>query len=153
MLCHRKSASRLSMGTSISCNMAIPGSFARNCSYYGRKLIAEAAFSRTSQFGIVAQGSAQAQAPALCASLGLHLPVSATGGGRFRPSATYTWAAARPPLKIIHWMIFRAFRPLRNINRRGCGPFDTSQGIVDSLSPCRIFPAGRLFSWGQLLGR
>jgi len=25
MLCHRKSASRLSMGTSISCNMAIPG--------------------------------------------------------------------------------------------------------------------------------
>ena len=90
MLCHRKSASRLSMGTSISCNMAIPGSFARNCSYYGRKLIAEAAFSRTSQFGIVAQGPAQAQAPALCASLGLHLPVSATGGGRFRPSATYT---------------------------------------------------------------
>ncbi|MBR1584436.1 MAG: hypothetical protein IJ662_02725, partial [Clostridia bacterium] len=58
--------------------------------FRGRKWIAEAAFSRTSQFGIVAQGSAQAQPPGLCASLGLHLPVSATGGGRFRPSATYT---------------------------------------------------------------
>ena len=36
------------METSISCNMTIPGKNARNCSYYGRKLIAEAAFSRSS---------------------------------------------------------------------------------------------------------
>jgi len=36
------------METSISCNMTIPGKNARNCLYYGRKLIAEAAFSRSS---------------------------------------------------------------------------------------------------------
>ena len=36
------------MGTSISCNMAIPGKVARNCSYYGRKLIAEAVKDRSS---------------------------------------------------------------------------------------------------------
>ena len=34
------------------------------------------------QFAIVAQA---AMRPALCGSLGFHLPASATGGGRFRP--------------------------------------------------------------------
>ena len=34
------------------------------------------------QFAIVAQAALR---PVLCGSLGLHLPVSATGGGRFRP--------------------------------------------------------------------
>ena len=48
MLCHRKSASSLSMGTSICCKMAFPGSSAWKCSFYGRKLIEEAAFSRSS---------------------------------------------------------------------------------------------------------
>ena len=44
MLCHRKSASSLSMGTSICCKMAFPGNSAWKCSFYGRKLIAEATF-------------------------------------------------------------------------------------------------------------
>ena len=48
MLCHRKSASSLSMGTSICYKMAFPGSSAWKCSFYGRKLIEEAAFSRSS---------------------------------------------------------------------------------------------------------
>ena len=37
---------------------------------------------RLPQFAIVAQAALR---PVLCGSLGLHLPVSATGGGRFRP--------------------------------------------------------------------
>ena len=34
--------SSLSMGTSICCKMAFPGKYARKCSFYGHKLIAEA---------------------------------------------------------------------------------------------------------------
>ena len=48
MLCHRKPACRLSMETSICYKMAFPGSSAWKCSFYGRKLIEEAAFSRSS---------------------------------------------------------------------------------------------------------
>ena len=44
MLCHRKSASSLSMETSICCKRAFPGKDARKYSFYGRKLIAEATF-------------------------------------------------------------------------------------------------------------
>jgi hypothetical protein len=36
------------MGTSICYKMAFPGNSAWKCSFYGRKLIAEAAFSRSS---------------------------------------------------------------------------------------------------------
>ena len=39
---HRKPASSLSAETSICCKMAFPGNSAWKCSFYGRKLIAEA---------------------------------------------------------------------------------------------------------------
>ena len=88
------------------------------------------------QFGIVAQAPVQARAPALCASLGLLPPASATGGGGIRPPGPI-----RPMILDLWKQAYAGCNAEKNENRG----FRPKKGKKNPGESARVFPW--IYSW------